>query len=44
MKDIPNPKMELVTHVTYKSVQLCSFVGAAIVAPIVNTLKGIKKI
>ncbi|KAF5398864.1 hypothetical protein PHET_08030 [Paragonimus heterotremus] len=39
LKDIPNPRTELLFHVTFRSVQLTSFVGFAIVAPVVTLIK-----
>lgn len=38
--DIPNPRLELYTHVTFKTVQLGAFMGFAMIGPIVNYCKG----
>ncbi|KAF8564211.1 hypothetical protein P879_11173 [Paragonimus westermani] len=39
LEDIPNPRMELLFHVTFRSVQLTSFLGFAIAAPVVTLTK-----
>ena len=41
MQDIPNPRLELYTHVTCKTVQFGSFLGFVVLGPIVNMVKGI---
>ena len=41
MKNIPNPRLELYTHVTYKTVQFGTFVGTVVIGPIVHCFKGI---
>ncbi|KAA3672096.1 uncharacterized protein DEA37_0007188 [Paragonimus westermani] len=39
LEDIPNPRMELLFHVTFRSVQLTSLLGFAIAAPVVTLTK-----
>ena len=40
MKDIPNPKAELITHVTFKTVQAFSLLGMVVAAPAVVAIRG----